>query len=113
MENDRIRVGFWPRTIFTGLAGFAKIVNWGGVAYSPPGVVEPPMGSSFFPIKNSGYDAYCKKIVVLNEKGQTIEVDKTITHVDNPDMYKALFEPLWIGSESSFYVLYGGPGESA
>ncbi|KAK4728716.1 hypothetical protein R3W88_021704 [Solanum pinnatisectum] len=115
LENDYTEIGFWPRKIFThtGLAGFAKSINWGGVAYSPTDVPEPPMGSSFFPIENSGYDAYCKKIAVLDVKGKTIAVDKTITHIDNPNLYKVLFKPLWVGSKSSFYVLYGGPGESA
>ncbi|WMV43863.1 hypothetical protein MTR67_037248 [Solanum verrucosum] len=96
------------------VARFAKSINWGGVAYSPTtDVAEPPMGSSFFPIENSGYDAYCKKIAILDVKGKTIAVDKTITHIDNPNLYKVLFKPLWIGSKSSFYVFYGGPGESA
>lgn len=115
MENDYTEVGFWPRKIFTrtGLADFAKSINWGGVAYSPTDVAEPPTGSSFFPIENSGYDAYCKKIAVLDVKGKTIAVDKTITHIDNPNLYNVLFKPLWIGSKSSFYVLYGGPGDSA
>uniref|UniRef100_M1AWD2 Neprosin PEP catalytic domain-containing protein n=2 Tax=Solanum tuberosum TaxID=4113 RepID=M1AWD2_SOLTU len=115
LENDYTEVGFWPRKIFTrtGLADFTKSINWGGVAYSPTDVAEPPMGSSFFPIENSGYDAYCKKIAVLDVKGKTIAVDKTITHIDNPNLYNVLFKPLWIGSKSSFYVLYGGPGDSA
>ncbi|CAN4077755.1 unnamed protein product [Withania somnifera] len=112
MEDDYTQVGFWPQNLFTGLAGFATTVSWGGVAYSPPNVAKPPMGSSFFPIKNSGYDAYCKKIATLNVRGQTIAVDKTITHVDNPIMYNVLFERLWVGSKSSLYVLYGGPGQS-
>ncbi|KAK6783300.1 hypothetical protein RDI58_021097 [Solanum bulbocastanum] len=115
LENDYTEVGFWPRKIFThtGLAGFAKSINWGGVAYSPTDVAEPPMGSSFFPIENSGYDAYCKKIAVLDVKGKTVAVDKTITHIDNPNLYKVLFKPLWVGSKSSFYVLYGGPGDES
>ncbi|KAF3614207.1 putative polyadenylate-binding protein, cytoplasmic and nuclear-like [Capsicum annuum] len=99
--------------IFTDLAGFATTVSWGGVTYSPQNVAEPPMGSSFFPVRNSRYDAYCKKIATLNVRGQTIAVHKTITHVDNPNMYKVIFKPLRFRSKSSFFVLYGGPGESA
>ncbi|KAM3263375.1 hypothetical protein P3L10_000369 [Capsicum annuum] len=113
MEDDYRQIGFWPQQIFTDLAGFATTVSWGGVTYSPQNVAEPPMGSSFFPVRNSRYDAYCKKIATLNVRGQTIAVHKTITHVDNPNMYKVIFKPLRFRSKSSFFVLYGGPGESA
>ncbi|MCD7451183.1 hypothetical protein HAX54_009911 [Datura stramonium] len=113
MEDNYTQIGFWPQKLFTGLAGFATTVEWGGVVYSPQDVAEPPMGSSFFPIGQSNYDAYCKKIAILNVRQQTIEVDKTIPHTDNPNMYKVLFEPLWFHSKPSFFVLYGGPGDYA
>ncbi|XP_060210223.1 protein neprosin-like [Lycium barbarum] len=93
------QVGFWPQRIFIDLTSFATNVEWGGVAYSPPGVPKTPMGSSFFPIKNSSYDGYCSKITILNEKGKTIKVDETITHTDNPNMYQVFAEPIWHKSE--------------
>ncbi|XP_060211061.1 protein neprosin-like [Lycium barbarum] len=106
------QIGFWPQRIFTDLASFATNVEWGGVAYSPPGVPEPPMGSSFFPIKNSLYDGYCTEITILNEKGKEIKVDETITHTDNPTMYKVFAGTLSHGFQGLYFVLYGGPGES-
>ncbi|KAK4365350.1 hypothetical protein RND71_016708 [Anisodus tanguticus] len=112
MTKAHEQVGFWPQRIFTGLKSFANNVEWGGVVYSPPGVPKPPMGSSYFPIGRSDYDAYCTEIIVLNEKGKTIQVDRTTTHTDNPNMYKVSFERLWRSSESQYYVLYGGPGET-
>ncbi|XP_060211060.1 protein neprosin-like isoform X2 [Lycium barbarum] len=112
MTRSFNQVGFWPQRIFTDLTSFATNVEWGGVAYSPPGVPKPPMGSSFFPIKNSSYDGYCSEITILNEKGKTIKVDETITHTDNPSMYQVFAEPIWHNSEWRYFVLYGGPGES-
>lgn len=44
-------------------------------------------------------------------KEKIIAVDKTITHIDNPNLDNVSFQPLWVGSKSSFYVLYGGPGD--
>ncbi|XP_060211055.1 protein neprosin-like [Lycium barbarum] len=112
MEDNYERVGFWPQRIFTDLASFATNVEWGGIVYSPPGVPEPPMGSSFFPSKYPAYDGYCKSIAVLNDKGGTVEVNKVHTHVDSFNVYKVLFERLPEGSKSFNYVLYGGPGGS-
>ncbi|KAG5598813.1 hypothetical protein H5410_030183 [Solanum commersonii] len=103
--------GGWSR--LAALSGrFATNVDWGGVVYSPPGVPEPPMGSSYFPIENSSYDAYCARVIIFNEKGKAIEVDKTITHIDNPNMYKVEFIQLSYGAKDMYFVLYGGPGES-
>uniref|UniRef100_A0A494GAC3 Neprosin PEP catalytic domain-containing protein n=1 Tax=Solanum lycopersicum TaxID=4081 RepID=A0A494GAC3_SOLLC len=104
------RIGFWPQSLFTDLKSFATNVDWGGVVYSPPGVPKPPMGSSYFPIENSSYDAYCVELTVINEKGKTIEVDTTVTHTDNP--YKVEFIQLSRGAKHIYFVLYGGPGES-
>jgi len=87
-------------------------VDWGGVVYSPPGVPEPPMGSSYFPIDNSAYDAYCSGVTIFNEKGKSIEVDKAITHTDNPNVYKVEFIQLFDDADQMYFVLYGGPGES-
>ncbi|XP_019233325.1 PREDICTED: uncharacterized protein LOC109213939 [Nicotiana attenuata] len=58
------QIGFWPQKLFTSLASFADNVEWGGVTYSPPGVPKPPMGSSYFPIRNIAYDAYCRRLII-------------------------------------------------
>ncbi|KAH0693030.1 hypothetical protein KY285_020127 [Solanum tuberosum] len=111
VSKNFTRVGFWPQSLFTDLKSFATNVDWGGVVYSPPGVPEPPMGSSYFPIEESAYDAYYSEVIIFNEKRKIIEVDKTITHIDNPNMYKVEFIQLSCGAKHVYFVLYGGPGE--
>nr|XP_016469348.1 PREDICTED: uncharacterized protein LOC107791743 [Nicotiana tabacum] len=113
LEENHIQIGFWPQGIFTDLTSFATNVEWGGVVYSPPGVPEPPMGSSFFPVEETSYDAYCRGLAVLNDNGETIDVDKTTTHVDNPNLYKVVDLPHAIPGKFQHFVLYGGPGENA
>ncbi|MCD7465245.1 hypothetical protein HAX54_000909 [Datura stramonium] len=113
MEENHIQIGFWPQRIFTGLASFATNVEWGGVVYSPPGVPEPPMGSSYFPVGDTSYDAYCRQLIILNEKGETIDVNKTTTHVDDPNSYKVMDVPHAVQGKFQHYLLYGGPGEKA
>lgn len=108
-ENDE-QVGFWPEKIFTELRSFANNVEWGGVAYNSPGVPEPPMGSSCFPIKDPYYDAYCRQLNVLNEKGETINIDKTNVRVDDRNHYGVMDVPHWRGGKYQHMVFYGGPG---
>ncbi|WMV43852.1 hypothetical protein MTR67_037237 [Solanum verrucosum] len=110
VSQNFTRVGFWPQSLFTDLKSFATNVDWGGVVYSPPGVPEPPMGSSYFPIEDTSYDAYCTDLIIVNEKGKIIQVDKAITHTDNP--YKVEFIQLSYGAKHKYFILYGGPGES-
>ncbi|XP_059277726.1 protein neprosin-like [Lycium ferocissimum] len=107
-----VKIGFWPQRIFTSLASFANNIEWGGVAYSPPGVPKPPMGSSFFPIAQSNYDAYCRGLSVLNDKGATINVDETTIYVDDPKLYQVLDYPHAAPGKFQHWVFYGGPGES-
>ncbi|KAG5592212.1 hypothetical protein H5410_042726 [Solanum commersonii] len=108
MEENHIQIGFWPQRIFTELTSFATNVEWGGVVYSPPGVPEPPMGSDFFPVLDSDYDAYCRAITVTNDKGETIDLTETTTFVTNPDMY-FVFDVH--NFKHHHFVLYGGPGD--
>ncbi|XP_075111561.1 protein neprosin-like [Nicotiana tabacum] len=98
--------------IFTDLKSFATNVEWGGVLYSPSGVPGPPMGSGLFPIGNTGHEAYCRKITILNDKGKTIDEDKTIAYADNPNLYKVVDIPHWQAAKRQHFVLYGGPGET-
>ncbi|KAH0644968.1 hypothetical protein KY284_032852 [Solanum tuberosum] len=110
---DITKIGFWPQEIFTNLASFASNVEWGGVVYSPPGVPEPPMGSSYLPIGKTGYDAYCRGLTIINDKGETIDVDRVITHVDNPNLYQIMDVLHLRPGKYQHFVLYGGPGEKA
>ncbi|XP_006344030.1 uncharacterized protein [Solanum tuberosum] len=109
-DESNVEVGFWPQKIFTELRSFADNVEWGGVAYSEPGVPEPPMGSRCFPIGDPNYDAYCRRFNVLNDKGETIHIDKTNVRVDDPNHYGLKDVPHWRGGKYQHMAFYGGPG---
>lgn len=107
VDEDYQELGFWPKDIFTELASFATNIEWGGVAYALPGVLtEPPMGSSFFPIKRFEYDGTCKNITALDYTGETLDI-KTIPHTDNPFLYQVFDISNGPGEHT---VFYGGPG---
>ncbi|CAN4077758.1 unnamed protein product [Withania somnifera] len=111
-DESNEQVGFWPRKIFSklGLGSFANNVEWGGVAYSPPGVPKPPMGSSCFPVGDPNYDAYGRRLNVLNDKGQMVHIDKMDVRVDDPHHYGLMDIPHWRGGKYQHIAFYGGPG---
>ncbi|XP_059277720.1 protein neprosin-like [Lycium ferocissimum] len=109
LEETHKELGFWPQHIFTDLATFATNIEWGGMAYSPANIPEPPMGSGFFPVRKFQYDASCRKIIVLNYKGETIDVTTT-PHSDNPNFYKVFDLPNGINEMFKHIIFYGGPG---
>ncbi|KAM3263305.1 hypothetical protein P3L10_000299 [Capsicum annuum] len=111
LDENRTPIGFWPQRIFTSLASFATNVDWVGVVYSPPSVPEPPMGFGYFPVRNTGYDAYCRALTILNDKGENLDVDTTIIHVDDPTLYQVMDFPHARQGKFQHIVLYGGPGE--
>lgn len=104
------QIGFWHARIFTELGGFANNVEWGGVVYSPPGVSALPMGSKCFPVGDPNYDAYCRRLNVLNDKGETIHIYKTNVRVSDPKHYGLMDVPHWRGGEYQHMAFYGGPG---
>lgn len=112
MGGNYEQIGYWPYNIFNELSGFATNVEWGGVTYNPPGVPEPPMGSSFFPVGNNSFDGYCRSIVVANEEGDSVPIDSIVWHTDNINAYKVLFKQLSDGLDTFTYFLYGGPGNA-
>lgn len=109
LKRNRVKIGYWPQWLFTDLAGFATNVDWGGVAYSPAFVPEPPMGSGDFPIGKVSSDAYLRVLQVVNVKGEIIDVDTFTRHVDDINLYKILDLPHASGNRH--VVFYGGPGD--
>ncbi|XP_015087255.1 uncharacterized protein LOC107030501 [Solanum pennellii] len=95
--------GFWPREVFDNdFAYFATRVEWGGVVCSPPGILEPPMGSSFFPIENISHDAFCKNMTLLGYRGDRLE-SQLSTFLSDSHLYNVSTIP--------DLMYYGGPGE--
>ncbi|XP_058201407.1 protein neprosin-like [Rhododendron vialii] len=102
-------IGFWPKRIFTGLGDLANHVEWGGEAFGPPGSTTPPMGGGYYPIGTTKFDAFFRLVNVLNEYGQTVDVDNTEEFSDNNKLYKVVDRGN-VGGQYGHYFVYGGPG---
>ncbi|XP_055824402.1 uncharacterized protein LOC129892911 [Solanum dulcamara] len=103
LGTDQTAVGFWPPRIFRELSNdFATNVEWGGVTYTPPGVSFTPMGTGFWPhIPDPTLDAYCRGLIVLDDKGEGTNANDTPQLLDNEFLYRII--------EESHIVYYGGP----
>lgn len=111
---DNVAIGFWPKEVFDDFENFATTVEWGGVVYSPAGVLEPPMGSGLYPLmRSTAANAYCRVITLLNDKGQNIDLlgAKLPTFSTTPMLYVAVDVPNYPGVDYNHTILYGGPGE--
>ncbi|KAK1260807.1 hypothetical protein QJS04_geneDACA019097 [Acorus gramineus] len=61
MGPNGVRIGYWPKGIFTWLSEKAHGAIWGGVAGGPKNLPTPPMGSGHFANLGDGKAAYFKK----------------------------------------------------
>ncbi|XP_009764294.2 uncharacterized protein, partial [Nicotiana sylvestris] len=106
--DTNIPIGFWPREVFDDFDYFATRVEWGGVVYSPPGIREPSMGSGFSPIRDTLYDAFCRNITLLSDKGDNINVGQLPIYANGPNLYNAIDIPNG-GDYFKHVMVYGGP----
>ncbi|KAK4365355.1 hypothetical protein RND71_016713 [Anisodus tanguticus] len=108
--KNQVQVGFWPPRIFTALGNdFATNVEWGGVIYNSAGGSYPQMGAGVFPLPEPALDAYCRGLVILNDKGETINAKKTLSVVDRQKYYRVDDRPYWAGGKFPHYMFFGGP----
>lgn len=84
----------------------ANYAEWGGEAFSPLGTNPAPMGTGLIPVKIPKLNAYFNEVSILNEYGQTVDVDNVEEFSDDHKLYGV--KDLGIGDRGRF-VQYGGP----
>ncbi|KAF8379992.1 hypothetical protein HHK36_027460 [Tetracentron sinense] len=104
-------VGYWPKSLFTGLADFASEIEFGGEVYSPPSKPPPPMGSGLFIPNIWPKTGFIGKIHTVNGFNKLVEpVSLTMaTFSDKPDCYHVKYQGFW-GFIVRYTMMYGGAG---
>ncbi|CAH2079098.1 unnamed protein product [Thlaspi arvense] len=106
--NDAEEVGFWPSSRFR--QSFGNKVEWGGEVYSAS-LPSPEMGQGFRPIKRLDYDAYAKRISILDGN---YRVDWKVNYIeeftDNSEGYdvKGVLESKV--ANKGHIIFFGGSG---
>ncbi|ESQ56057.1 hypothetical protein EUTSA_v10026983mg [Eutrema salsugineum] len=106
--DNAVEIGFWPSQKFRQSHG--NKVEWGGEVYSPS-PPSPPMGYGIFPFDHMRYDAYVKRISILDGNFKFDDkVDYMESFSDNNRGYKVLDELNSGFPEAGHIIFYGGPG---
>ncbi|KAF8379459.1 hypothetical protein HHK36_028895 [Tetracentron sinense] len=110
---NNTQIGYWPKHIFTNLAGSGgSFVAWGGEVVGLPQLRSPPMGAGFVRVDNPEFAAYCRQIIVVDESHNTVRADDTKSYID----YQGIMDYYHIndagnnGEYWGHYITYGGPG---
>lgn len=107
--DDNIKVGYWPKELFTHLneEGIG-VIQFGGWTFNSPDGVSPPMGSGTFPDNHYKRSSYFAQIKILDED-VLINAPTLKPLVDNPSCYDLKYWEDQGGVLQQTFT-YGGPG---
>ncbi|ONK74087.1 uncharacterized protein A4U43_C03F2640 [Asparagus officinalis] len=109
LHVDNSPIGFWPKTLFTGLSQGAQEISWGGAVNFDKNDDSPPMGSGHFPEEGEGKAAAIQNIQFADKSGNTYALTdgEEFAYDDRTDCYR-LGEFINEKTGSKFY--FGGVG---
>lgn len=113
MIVDNVKVGYWPKEIFTHLASGASSVRYGGVTYSPPNLSTPvPMGNGFIPDRFLNEACFFSEIQIVNAENQMVDIDssKMGKYIDDYNQCYNLQYFKNQGPKVGHVFTFGGPG---
>ncbi|KAI4371036.1 hypothetical protein MLD38_019313 [Melastoma candidum] len=106
--ND-VKVGYWPKELFSNLEGGVRGLFFGGVATADENHNYPQMGFGKFPgssIKEAGFMRHIKD---LQSSGKGIDISGLVVQT-SPSCYNV--GDVGFKGADEFVVLFGGPGGS-
>nr|XP_027193177.1 uncharacterized protein LOC101511298 isoform X2 [Cicer arietinum] len=115
VEKEEIRVGYWPKTLFTHLSNGASLIRFGGETYAPPNMDNPPMGTGRLPQEGFKYSGFMGLLDIIDSKYNEIEVKRSEIKKYS-DANSKCYDLRYTGYQGTQYrqaFLYGGPGGSS
>ena len=106
MHDDNIRIGYWPRELFS-FSGFSVggyNATWGGLVHTGTDV-SPAMGSGIF--EDGNYNSTCNMVKVQVNIGNTF-----VSPYDNPVqvLQSRCFKASKQNTHPDYRFQFGGPG---
>ncbi|KAK0599554.1 hypothetical protein LWI29_006296 [Acer saccharum] len=109
--DNGIKVGYWPKELFTHMKEGATYIQYGGWTYNSPDGVSPPMGNGHFPDKNFKSSSFVSQMQIVDTFDRLADIDGYFVGniVDNTNCYNKVF---WgnQGSVMGQCMTFGGPG---
>ncbi|KAJ4848429.1 hypothetical protein Tsubulata_020626, partial [Turnera subulata] len=108
--GGKVTIGYWPNQLFGSLNTVATMVEFGGLAYSPPNVPPPTMGSGHFEPPSFLHTSFVANVRFLDSSGYYTWEPVDVPFVDQSDK---CYESKFLGNtggHTGFASMFGGPG---
>ncbi|KAA8522693.1 hypothetical protein F0562_009145 [Nyssa sinensis] len=115
LQVQNVILGYWPSSIFTGLANTASLIQWGGEITNRRSFgrhTATQMGSGHFPNEGYGKSSFFHNLKYVDNSNTLRDPQQLRPHVSYPTCYN-LYLKQNNPSDSGTYFYYGGPGYSA
>ncbi|KAF2568251.1 hypothetical protein F2Q68_00028319 [Brassica cretica] len=107
---SNLLVGYWPKELFTTLADYATIAEWGGEILNLQNFsrhTKTQMGSGHFPKEGFGKSSYFRNLKFIDNNNSLQPIQNIKKIVTNPESYNVKTE---YTDEWKSHFFYGGPG---
>uniref|UniRef100_A0A2N9ED84 Neprosin PEP catalytic domain-containing protein n=1 Tax=Fagus sylvatica TaxID=28930 RepID=A0A2N9ED84_FAGSY len=111
MTIGTVAIGYWPKELFTHLSNEATIVKFGGLTFSYPDPVYPPMGNGYFPTRDLTGACYFLRMTTVDSGYNEVNLDQNQmdTFVSNSSCYNLEYFGDF-GRDVGHTISFGGPG---
>jgi hypothetical protein len=111
MTIGTVAIGYWPKELFTHLSNEATIVKFGGLTFSYPDPIYPPMGNGYFPTRDLTGACYFLRMTTVDSGYNEVNLDQNQmdTFVSNSSCYNLEYFGDF-GRDVGHTISFGGPG---
>ncbi|KAK2637752.1 hypothetical protein Ddye_025547 [Dipteronia dyeriana] len=110
LDTD-LKLGYWPKEILPHFSKAAMFVQYGGLTYSSPNGLSPPMGNGRFPTRNIHDSCFFAQLQTVNKFNNLVDIEQDSLQkvVDNISCYDAKHWGNRYGRLAQTFS-FGGPG---
>ncbi|KAF8400309.1 hypothetical protein HHK36_013606 [Tetracentron sinense] len=111
-SENNVHIGYWPKSLFTGLATSASYVIWGGEVYSlsSSGEDSPPMGSGLLPFKGGKEACFFNGLQVIYDSELKDPIPSLLHKRKIANRYCYDADEVEKYNDMYYYFHFGGPG---
>ncbi|XP_030441777.2 uncharacterized protein LOC115663959 [Syzygium oleosum] len=107
----KIKVGYWPKELFSYLRDGSQYIAWGGIGSAGSDGICPPMGNGHMPDDNLKHAAIFRQLHWVRSDGKSLPPsDNTREWVDRSNVYGLVNHHHVKQDRSGYAISFGGPG---
>ncbi|KAI9186979.1 hypothetical protein LWI28_023020 [Acer negundo] len=74
--DTNLKIGYWPKEILPHLSKAATFVQYGGLTYSSPNGLSPPMGNGHFPTRDTHESCFFAQLQTVNKFNNLVDIEQ-------------------------------------